>query len=755
MVDEFGPKSQFVAVGKRNLDYQGINIVTGKYDFAEDHHPEGKLYARVLGAKYAHAKVTSINTSRAEALEGVEAVITFEDHPNWSDTILSVDQQIAAVAAVDEATAERALDLIDVEYQILDAVFDPEDAMRTGAPNAGTFPDGNITPSPSALERGDVAQGFTEADVIVDETVGWLRGHTHNEIEPDSTVAWWEGDNVYFNIGSQWPWGQRNGSASALGMPLNKVHVRCHGTGGAFGNKYWAKIDIEAALLSKKAGKPVGIKLPRRLYTVYGNHQYAVKLHMKLGLKDDGTLTAVETTWWGDGRSNGGRSSWQDPCRHTWVSPNFKKDEWGVANNKPRAGAWRCVAHPEGAFLSDLVLEKAAAQLKMNPLEFRRKIFVSDGMLDQDTGRPMRTPGWGVRQCLEKAATVIGYESKYHAPGTETLPDGRLHGIGIHAHADGHGSGGGGSDSSVLYMLRDGTIMFNSGSTRVMGGPGAQTAIIAETLGMKFEDVRCSDWGNTIASEGGGQFGSRLTVAAGLPVMNAAKDLRAQLFAVAAGDGTDMLNVTPADLDAKDGQIFVKSDPTKFVTHAQVMRVVGGAIIGWGLHPGGNLRKPVGEFEVGSPTVHKSGCAAAAEVAVDPGTGLVEVLSYVNVLDAGRLIDPISAEGQIMAGMPLQINEALYFDDIYDPVTGRLLSFNHIGDKMGTTLDVPVDNDKTDNSCLLETIDAVGPFGAHGIGEPAVSSFVAINNAVNNAIGVDIITGPMTPKVVLQALGKA
>ncbi len=180
MVDEFGPKSQFVAVGKQNLDYQGINIVTGKYDFAGDHHPQGKLYARVLGAKYAHAKVTSINTSRAEALEGVEAVITFEDHPNWSDTILSVDQQIAAVAAVDEATAERALDLIDVEYQVLPAVFDPEDAMRTDAPNAGTFPDGNITPSPSALERGDVAQGFTEADVIVDETVGWLRPHTHN-----------------------------------------------------------------------------------------------------------------------------------------------------------------------------------------------------------------------------------------------------------------------------------------------------------------------------------------------------------------------------------------------------------------------------------------------------------------------------------------------------------------------------------------------------------------------------------------------
>jgi CO/xanthine dehydrogenase Mo-binding subunit len=237
--------------------------------------------------------------------------------------------------------------------------------------------------------------------------------------------------------------------------------------------------------------------------------------------------------------------------------------------------------------------------------------------------------------------------------------------------------------------------------------------------------------------------------------MNAANDLKAQLYAVAAGDGTDMLNVTPADLDAKDGKIFVKSDPTKFVTHAQVMRVVGGAIIGWGKHPGGNLRKPVGTFEVGSPTVHKSGCASAAEVAVDPGTGQVEILNYVSVLDAGRVIDPITAKGQILAGMPLQVNQALYFDDIYDPVTGRLLNFNHIGDKMGTTLDVPVDVDKTDDSCLLETIDAVGPFGSHGIGEPAVSSFVSINNAVNNAIGVDIITGPMTPQKVLQALGKA
>jgi len=395
------------------------------------------------------------------------------------------------------------------------------------------------------------------------------------------------------------------------------------------------------------------------------------------------------------------------------------------------------------------MLEKMAAKLKMNPLAFRRKIFLTEPIFQQ-TSRPLFSSG--LIGCLEKAAEVIGYSAKYHEAGAKTLPDGRLHGIGIHARYDGHG-GASGARGFIVNMCEDGTVLFNSGSARNMGGPGAMGTIIAETIGVTFDQVRCGDWGNTdVSSEGGMQAGSTLTVSLGPAMMVAAQDVRQQLFAMAASSATNMLKTTPDALDAKEGKIFIKADPTKSVTHAQVMAAIAQPVIGRGVRWEPILRKAVGTFAVGGTGVHRTGCASAAEVAVDPDTGEVELLNFVNVVDFGRVIDRVSSEGQMNAGMPVQWNQAMYFEDIYDPITGVLLGYNHIHDRICTTLDIPVEKNQT---ALLETIDANGPYGAHGIGEPATGTFCSISNAINNATGKWIVSTPATPRTILRALGKA
>jgi CO/xanthine dehydrogenase Mo-binding subunit len=352
---------------------------------------------------------------------------------------------------------------------------------------------------------------------------------------------------------------------------------------------------------------------------------------------------------------------------------------------------------------------------------------------------------------MEKVAEAIGWTSKYHAPGQKTLADGRLHGIGIWAHADGH-VGASGTRGMIINMNEDGTVLFNSGAARNMGGPSAQAAFIAEVIGVTYDAVRCGEWGDPdTSSEGGNQGGSTLTVSIGSACIQAAEDVRNQLFTVAAGSGSGMLKTTVDALDAKDGKIFLKADPTKFVTHGTVMAAIAQPVIGKGVMRNPSLRKPVGTFPVGNSGVHRTGTASAAEVAVDTETGLVEVINFASAVDCGRVIDRNSSEGQVSGGLQVDVNQSFFYTDIYDPLTGILLSYGYIHDKIATMMDY---DPAINQIYLLETIDASGPFGCHGIGEPAVGTFASIINAVNNALNVWVTEYPMTPQVILTALGK-
>jgi xanthine dehydrogenase molybdenum-binding subunit len=738
MVDEL-----LVVGNPANLDKQAVDIVTGRLDYASDHLPGEKLFTRILSSPHAHAKIVSIDTSKALAMDGVEAVTTHEDCPTYSDTITFWGQEVAAVAAVDEHTAAVATRLIDVEYDVLPHVVDPDEAMEPGAPLVGVYPDSNLS-GPTEVTRGDLATGMAEADVIVEEEIGWSNNFQHGPLDPRSSVVYWTGDHLYVWITSQNPHGQRRGLANNLGIPENHVHLISHGTGQGHGDKHGADWAVPAAVLAKKAGKPVQNTLSRQDNFLHAVHQYPTKLTAKVGFKDDGTITAADCLY----MDNGGWRFGHGVFRQSYKCDHGSFRGQAVATNRPRMGAWRCVMDPQACFCTDIFMDMAAEELGMSPLDLRLKVSITPDMPDQDSGNPISSGDLpGLLATLRDAGD---YNAKYHAPGTMTLPDGRMHGIGIRAYASGFGNMSS-PVSAIVTMARDGTAFINVGTSRAGNGqPTACAHITAEKLGLKFEDVTVGDWGNTTTSgDGGGQGGSTRTITLGAAFYMAAEDARNQLFEVAA----EQLGVTPEELDAGDSKIFVKADPTQFKTHSEVSSGTRGTVVGRGVGWPNALRRPVGNFPVGTPCHQRMMTGSVAEVAVDTETGEVEVLSFILADDMGRAIFWKGAENQIEGSIEISIGEAMLYEQIFDDLTGATLNASYVDNKWPTTLDVHTDRH---TAIIVESDDACGPYGAKGLGEPPVTNYGVLALAVHNAIGGEWIRSvPIYPQKVLKALGKA
>ena len=740
---------ELAVVGKaEHLDKQIVEVVTGRLDAADDHLMGMKLFARILGSPHPHCKVVSIDTSKAEALDGVEAVITHEDHPGWTDVKLFWGQEVAAVAAVDEYIAARAIELIDVEYEVRPFVIDPDEAMEPDAPLVGVWPESNIQ-TRQEVDRGDIEAGFDEADVIIEETVGWTAFFHNNPVEGGNVVAYWNGDHVYEWISSQNVFSARNGLAGSLDLPYNKVHVISHGNGGGFGNGR-APVELTTAVLAKKAGKPVQLHATRQENFLLAGQQHQDKATIRMGAKSDGTLTAIDATFWGDQGSNPRApvTGVHEALAFTFKCPNahFRVD--GVATNKPQVWYWRCVQHPPGTFLMDIVIEKMAEALDMKPLEFKLKNLVTPDMLDQDSLKPLSK--CTMTEVFNMVADEIGFNDKWHAPGTETLADGRLHGIGISGHLDSHGSmsqrrGG------IIHLTGDGKCLMNDGLTRTGAGTNsAHAMIVAEKLGLNYEDVMIGDYANTdVCQDCGMQNGSTGTISCGAAFYSAAEDARQQLFEAAAAKFDPP--VDPEDLDAREGVIFVKADPTKSMTHTEAY---GGAwpIIGRGNNWDKVLKRPVLDWPVETPCEVRAMCCSAAEVAVDTETGEVEILNFVGGDDCGRVIFQQGALSQGEGGLEAQIHQTLIYEHLFDKVTGASLNPNMLNHKVPTTLDIHQDKHRM---LYYEGDDACGPYGCSGLGEPVSSSGVSLAEAIYNAIGIWIVEAPITPQVILKALGKA
>lgn len=723
-------------------DKQLIDAVTGRLEYAADNLPGKKLFTRTLGSPHPHAKVLSINTSAAMALDGVEAVTTYEDCPAFSDTILFWGQEVAAVAAVDEHTAALATQLIDVEYDVLPHIIDPDEAAQPGSPLTGRYPDSNLS-AQTEVTRGDLQAGLAQADVVINETTGWSNLFQHGPLEPRSAVAYWTGDHLYIWTTSQNPFGQRRYLAGQLEMPESQVHLISKGTGQGYGDKHGCQWGLVAAILARKAGKPVQNYLSRAENFLHSAHQYPTKVTMQMGLKNDGTITAIDALF----MDHGGWRFGHNQLRQTYKVDNGVFKGQAIGSNIPPIGAWRCVMDPQGAFVTDVVMNKAADTLGMNPLDLRLKNLVAQDAMDQDSGKPLSSNS--IHEVFALLRDAIGWDANYHAPGTRTLSDGRMHGIGLRAHISGFGSMSS-PVRAIVNMTRDGHALIDVGTSRAGGGTNTALACItAETIGLNFDDVMVGAWGNCdTSSDGGGQGGSTRVITLGAAFKMAAEDVRNQLFETAA----DMLGVTAAELDAKGGQIFVTADPTQFKTHAEVSAQTRGQVVGTGITWNKELQRAVGGSPVGTPCEVRTMVGAAVEVAVDTETGEVEVLNYVMADDMGRAIFYAGAEGQIQGGMEICFGEAMMYEQIIDDQTGATLNTSYVDNKWPTTLDLHTDRH---TAIIVESDDACGPYGCKGLGEPPVTCYGVFNLAVHNAIGEWVDSVPIYPQKILKALGKA
>jgi len=391
----------------------------------------------------------------------------------------------------------------------------------------------------------------------------------------------------------------------------------------------------------------------------------------------------------------------------------------------------------------DILCEK----LGVNPLQWRLQNMFPKGMLDQDTGTAISHHG--LRDCLEWAANAIDWNQKWHAPGTSTLTDGRKHGVGLSMLLRGLG-GTSAVVGSIVNMTHDGKATINSGITRASGGTSTGMChIVAETLGLSsIDDVNMIQGETDWSSDGGNQTGSTRVPTMGPAFMVAALDCRKQLLEAAA----IMLEVTPDELDASDGKIFVKADPSQFETIAAVCASVSWTIIGRGYGWSRQLRKEVDGQPVGSSCNMGGQPVGACEVAVDTETGEVEVLKYGYAIDVGRAVFWKGAMGQAESSMDMVIGQTLHWGDILDPTTGALLNNAFVESRYPTAPDMPVENNKVK---LFESINACGPFGATGMGEPPAEVNGCLNNAIANAIGGRIGEQPINPQKILKALGKA
>jgi len=716
-----------------------------------------------------------VDTAAAMAVPGVKGVYFYDSFPDG--TLAATDSRygtlqsswtskgtpIAAVVAEDWETARYAVGLLKIEYTAtLPVVFDADGAMAANSPLSGRSESPTSNTTTSTFTRGDVngTTGFPAAEVTfqADQT-GWTSTYQHNPIHPKTALAYWIGDDVYDYVSSQNGTAGRAPLATATKVALHKAHSQIHGCGGGHGDGYTETHGALAALMSRAlGGHPVTFKESRQQHNHASIRQYDTKSSFKIGAKKDGTLVAWSGNWYGNG---GGASGLWYGLRTTFKLPNAAWTAYNIYTNVPARGAWRCVSDPPGTLQYDIPLDKLAVALNMDPWDLRMKNLMPPDMKDQDTpNRYWSTKGANL--CLDVAYKESGYATKKHAPGAKTLADGRLHGISVTGHQDSHGSVSGATRYGHLRMGgqdNSGKCFVYVGGSRGSDGPQAVAMhISAEVLGLKYEDTELGEWANSdINLDTGSQGGSAWTGGAGSGFYNAALDMRNRIFtrAITLSPFKEISGIKADMLDAKNSEIFLASDPTKKVTHAQVTSGWDPQIAVSGGWAANFRRNPIGDAKVGDLCNTTGSCATACELAVDPDTGEIEILGIWNAIHTGTSIFKTGCQKEIGSGCELMQHQALYYGDVYDAATGAIIG---IGGQLNfahpTTLDL---NPEAQHIYDIENDDPAAPCGGRGIAEPCVSDISSIHCAFFNATGkwINSEHGASLNDKVLKALGKA
>ncbi|MCG3211942.1 MAG: putative xanthine dehydrogenase molybdenum-binding subunit XdhA [Anaerolineae bacterium] len=745
-------------VGTTPRKVDGVAKVTGSAKYAADFNLPGLLYGKIKRSSHAHARIVSIDTTAAEALPGVKAVLTFRDVPAIphagapapregglvADQLILTGQPlfvgdgIAAVAAITEEIADEALGLINVEYEPLPTVFDPVLAMQPDAPRLHQT-EQNLVMPPVHIQHGNIEQGFAEADYIIEGVYSTGRPHPAY-MEPNACTCHFDGDGkLTIYSSTQCAFMVRGILSQVLDIPLHKVRVIVEHMGGGFGAKQdLYQHEFVCALLARRAGRPVKMEYTRYESFVGSKSRHPVTVNLKQGVKKDGTLTARQVKYvsnTGAYASHGPGITWvgcEDLSSLYRCGNNYWADGYSVYTNNPIAGAFRGFGGVQAFFALDTQMDEIAHRLGMDPVDFRLKNAVGEGDASP-SGHLLN--GDALAACLRRGAEEVDWYGRHNHPQPAEPHRKRGWGVGTEMHSSGAFPAIREQSNAVIKMNEDGTVTLLVGIADL--GTGAQTAmaqIAAEVLGLPFDRIRVISGDTDVTPFDIGAYGSRTTFVGGGAVFKAAQELKRQLLELAAAK----LGASAAALSIRAGRVFVDADPRQGMALAELVKGEGGQ------SPRTLIASATHEAEVAY-----SFAAHFAEVEVDTETGQIEVKQVVAVHEVGRAINPKGVEGQIEGGIQQGIGHTLTEDLVVDPRTGRALNASFVDYKMPLAMDMP----RIKTIILEVSPDIGGPFGAKGVGEdPIMAIGPAIANAVHDAIGVRFTELPITPEKVLRAL---
>ncbi len=740
--------SEYKVVGKRVPRVDAVDKVTGRSLFGADVRLPGMLYGRILYSDRPHARILKIDTSRAERLPGVRAVITGKDVPDArfgsivqderilaGEKVFFIGDRVAAVAADTPEIAERALALIKVEYQDLPALLDPEDAMAPGAPlihegwetyGRGSFRTiserkGNIC-GHTELILGDPDKAFDEADMVFEDSYSTPMVH-QSYLEPHAATALAE-PNGHMTVWSttQGQFSLRADLAHLFGLPLSHIKVIPTEVGGAFGGKIAPLIEPICLALSRESGRPVQIVMSRREELISARPRHPGKIRIKTGVGKDGVITVREIVTmldcgayadFGPGAAYAAAAGGRGP----YAIPNAKMEAYCVYTNKPSGGSYRAPGGPQITFAIESQMDAIAAALDVDPLEFRLKNGLKEGDLSYIGKRIERG---ALRDTLHRVAEGIGWGQPKEKPNR---------GRGI---ASAQWSTSGAASGLTVKINEDGTVSVVTGSVDLTGSNTIIAQSVAEELDIPVSSVQVVTGDTDMALNAPLTGGSMIAYNMGKAAVLAARDTRKQVLEVAA----ERLEVEREKLRMKDGQVWVEGEREKRLSFASITRTAqrfrGALVVGKGSSPA-----PAPAFMM---------CSQGVEVEVDPQTGQVTVHKLMASHDVGFALNPTSVEGQLQGGMAQGIGSALSEEVKFRG--GRVENPAFVDYKMPTAVDLSFIE-----TSIVEQSSEEGPYGAKGVGEPPVNPpAAAIANAVYDAVGVRIKDLPITPEKILAAL---
>lgn len=753
---------EYDSVGKGLPRIDTLTKATGSAHFTNDITLTNMLHGKILRSPHPHARILNIETSKARGLKGVRAVITGKDTPNVKygvfpnsrdqyllalDRVRYIGEEVAAVAAVDEETALEALDLIEVDYELLTPVFDTSEALEEGAPVLHEHAPDNVS-CDLLIEQGDVEKGFEDSHSVIEERFE-AAALSHSQLEPYVSLASYDPSSkkLMMWMPHQSPFTKQKGLSNTLKMPLGNVRVLKSYIGGAFGGRSEVSpADFCAAALSMKAQKPVKISYSREETFSVTRQKHPWVLDLKMGAKRDGGLSALKTKIIADGGAYNSTGPIAISVAYTLMEslyrvPNLYYEATRAYTNNPIRGAMKGHGVQQFFFALESMLDMLAENLGLDPIEIRQKNFVKEG---ERLNSGSKVTSSGLQDSLDQTVKATRFREKWKQRS-------KNRGIGVSCGSMISGFNMGfrsGSTAHIKFNDEGEATVFSGTTDNGQGNDSMMVQIAAEELGLPMEEIILVSADTELTPLDPGSYSMSATFVSANAVKAAAADARKQLLELAAEE----LEANILDIELRDKRAFVRGSPSEGVSIKNL--IVNALRKGKPVFGSGHFRPDLdykrdwtrSGQQKGQMTGAYSYGTAIAEVEVDPETGVVDVLKVSAAQDCGFAINPMAVEGQMEGSVGFAWGQA--FSEGLLMNNGQALNPNFLEYRLPLTRSMP-----EISSAIVESQDPNGPYGAKEAAEaihPAV--IVAIANAISNAVGVRIKSLPITPDKVLELL---